>query len=94
MEYRRLGKAGLKLSELSLGAWVTYGNQVGEEIAQECMIAAYEAGVNFFDNAEAYANGRAEVVMGNVLKKMGWRRESYVVSTKIFWGGDGPNDTG
>ncbi len=94
MEYRRMGKAGLKLSELSLGAWVTYGGQVGEQVAYDCMKVAYDAGVNFFDNAEAYANGNAEIVMGNVLKKMGWRRESYVVSTKIFWGGDGPNDTG
>ena len=94
MNYRRLGKAGLKVSELSLGAWVTYGGQVGEEVAQKCMVAAYEAGVNFFDNAEAYAGGNAEIVMGNVIKKLGWRRESIVVSTKIFWGGDGPNDTG
>ena len=94
MNYRRLGKAGLKLSELSLGAWVTYGGQVGEQVAYECMVAAYDAGVNFFDNAEAYADGNAEIVMGNVLKKIGWRRESYVVSTKIFWGGHGPNDSG
>jgi voltage-dependent potassium channel beta subunit len=94
MEYRRLGRAGLKLSELSLGAWVTYGGQVGEDVARECMLAAYEAGVNFFDNAEAYANGNAEIVMGNVIKKLGWRREGIVVSTKLFWGGDGPNDTG
>jgi voltage-dependent potassium channel beta subunit len=94
MEYRRLGRAGLKLSELSLGAWVTYGGQVGEDVARECMLAAYEAGVNFFDNAEAYANGNAEVVMGNVIKKLGWRREGIVVSTKLFWGGEGPNDTG
>ena len=94
MEYRRLGRAGLKLSELSLGAWVTYGGQVGEDVAHECMLAAYEAGVNFFDNAEAYANGNAEIVMGNVIKKLGWRREGIVVSTKIFWGGEGPNDTG
>ena len=94
MNYRRLGKSGLKLSELSLGAWVTYGGQVGEQAARECMIAAYEAGVNFFDNAEGYAQGNAEVVMGSVLKSIGWRRESYIVSTKIFWGGDGPNDTG
>lgn len=94
MKYRHLGKAGIKVSELSLGAWVTYGGQVGEEIARDCMIAAYEHGVNFFDNAEAYAHGRAETVMGNVLKKTGWKRESYLVSTKIFWGGDGPNDTG
>lgn len=94
MKYRHLGKAGLKISELSLGAWVTYGGQVGQDIAKSCMIAAYDAGVNFFDNAEAYANGKAETVMGNVLKEMGWRRESYIVSTKIFWGGDGPNDRG
>lgn len=94
MNYRHLGKAGIKLSELSLGAWVTYGATVGEETARECMIAAYEAGVNFFDNAEAYGHGGAETVMGNVLKTVGWRRETYVVSTKIFWGGEGPNERG
>jgi voltage-dependent potassium channel beta subunit len=94
VNYRRLGKAGIKLSELSLGAWVTYGGQVGQETAEKCMVAAREHGVNFFDNAEGYANGNAEVVMGNVIKKLGWRREDIVVSTKIFWGGEGPNDTG
>jgi len=94
MEYRHLGKAGLRVSELSLGAWVTYGGQIGEELAYPCMVAAYDAGVNFFDNAEGYADGKAEIVMGNILKKTAWKRESYVVSTKIFWGGDGPNDTG
>ncbi len=94
MEYRRLGKAGIKLSELSLGAWVTFGGQVGEDIARESMAAAYDAGVNFFDNAEGYASGQAEIVMGKAIKTLGWRRESIVVSTKIFWGGDGPNDTG
>jgi voltage-dependent potassium channel beta subunit len=94
MEYRRLGRSGLQVSALSLGAWVTYGGQVGEQVAEECMTAAYEAGVNFFDNAEGYADGNAEVVMGNVIKKKGWRREDLVVSTKIFWGGKGPNDTG
>jgi voltage-dependent potassium channel beta subunit len=94
MNYRRLGRAGLKVSELSLGAWVTYGGQVGEEVARDCMVAAYEAGVNFFDNAEGYAGGNAETVMGNVIKQQGWRREELVVSTKIFWGGSGPNDTG
>jgi voltage-dependent potassium channel beta subunit len=94
MEYRRLGRSGLKVSALSLGAWVTYGGQVGEETANQCMVAAYEAGVNFFDNAEAYARGNAEIVMGNVIKKTGWKRSDLVISTKIFWGGDGPNDCG
>jgi voltage-dependent potassium channel beta subunit len=94
MEYRFLGNSGLKVSALSLGAWVTYGGQVGEEIAYACMTAAYEAGVNFFDNAEAYAGGNAETVMGNVIQKVGWKRSDLVISTKIFWGGAGPNDTG
>jgi voltage-dependent potassium channel beta subunit len=94
MRYRRLGRSGLKVSELSLGAWVTYGSQVGEDVTLECMTAAYEAGVNFFDNAEAYGHGKAETAMGNAVKKAGWKRESLVISTKIFWGGDGPNDKG
>lgn len=94
MEYRNLGKAGIKLSALSLGAWVTYGGQVDEDIAYNCMSAAYEAGVNFFDNAEAYADGNAEVVMGNVIKRSGWKRSDLVISTKLFWGGDGPNNSG
>lgn len=94
MQYRYLGASGLKVSALSLGAWVTYGEQVGDEIANQCMSAAYEAGVNFFDNAEVYAGGQAEIVMGNVIKKAGWKRSDLVISTKIFWGGDGPNDSG
>ncbi len=94
MNYRRLGSAGLKLSELSLGSWVTYGGQVGEEVAVKCMSIAYDNGVNFFDTAEAYADGKAETVMGNIFKKLGWARESIVVSSKVFWGGDGPNDKG
>src|SRR2546421_12437705 len=94
MNYRRLGSAGLKLSELSLGSWVTYGGQVGEEVAVKCMSIAYDNGVNFFDSAEAYADGKAEIVMGNIFKKLGWARESIVVSSKVFWGGDGPNDKG
>jgi voltage-dependent potassium channel beta subunit len=94
MNYRRLGWSGLKVSELSLGAWVTYGGQVGEEGATECMSRAFELGVNFFDNAEAYAHGNAEIVMGNAIKKLGWKREDIVVSSKVFWGGDGPNDEG
>jgi voltage-dependent potassium channel beta subunit len=94
MQYRYLGRSGLQVSALSLGAWVTYGEQVGEAAAQACMEAAYEGGVNFFDNAEAYASGRAETIMGNVIKKEGWKRSDLVVSTKIFWGGEGPNDVG
>ena len=94
MNYRRLGKTGLKVSELSLGSWVTYGGQVGDEATRGCMVAAYEAGVNFFDGAEVYSKGEAERSMGRVLKDVAWRRESLVLSTKIFWGGDGPNDKG
>ena len=94
MHYRRLGKTGLKVSELSLGSWVTYGGQVGDDATKACMVAAYEQGVNFFDGAEAYAKGEAERSMGRILKATGWRREGLVLSTKIFWGGDGPNDTG
>jgi voltage-dependent potassium channel beta subunit len=98
MEYRHLGRSGLKISAISLGAWVTYGSQVGEDVALECMKVAYDGGVNFFDNAEAYASGRAETVMGNVIKKLGWRRSDLVISTKLFWGGQGPsrgpNDVG
>jgi voltage-dependent potassium channel beta subunit len=94
MDYRRLGKSGLKVSALSLGSWVTYGGQVGESAAEECMTAAYAAGVNFFDSAEAYAHGNAEKVVGAVLRKKGWARKDLVLSTKIFWGGEGPNDKG
>ncbi len=94
LNYRRLGSAGIKISELSLGAWVTYGGQVGEDVALKCMSAAYDHGVNFYDNAEAYAHGNAEIVMGNVIQKLGWKREDIVVSSKVFWGGGGPNDEG
>ncbi|MDG6917068.1 MAG: aldo/keto reductase [Nitrososphaerota archaeon] len=94
MRYRRLGSAGIRLSELSLGAWVTYGGQVGEEMAAKCMSKAFELGVNFFDNAEAYAGGNAEIVVGNAIKKLGLGRSDIVISSKVFWGGDGPNDTG
>ena len=94
MEYRFLGHSGLKVSALSFGAWVTFAQQVNEQVAYDCMQAAYEAGVNFYDNAEAYARGRAETVMGNVIKKAGWKRSDLVISTKVFWGGKGPNDTG
>jgi len=93
MNYRRLGRSGLKVSELSFGSWVTYGNQLGAETALECMAAAYAAGVNFFDNAEVYAKGASETIMGEALAKLGWRRSSYIVSTKFYWGlHDGPNE--
>lgn len=94
MEYRSLGRSGLKISALSFGAWVTFSDQVGEDLASACMKAAYDAGVNFFDNAEAYACGRAEIMMGDILKKSGWRRPDLIISTKIFWGGRGVNDRG
>ena len=93
MNYRHLGHSGLKVSELTFGSWVTFGNQMGEDLACECMATAYGAGVNFFDNAEVYARGQSEAVMGNALKKLAWRRGSYLVSTKFFWGlHDGPNE--
>ena len=86
MRYRRLGRAGLKVSELSLGSWITYHNQVGVDAAVEMMAAAFDGGINFFDNAEAYAGGRSEEVMGQALKRLAWPRLNYVVSTKFFWG--------
>jgi voltage-dependent potassium channel beta subunit len=94
MRYRYLGNSGLQVSELSYGAWVTFADQIGEEKAEACMHAAFAAGVNFFDNAEVYAEGRAETLMGNILKRSGWPRSSYVVSTKIFWGGSRINERG
>ena len=94
MQYRYLGSSGLQVSALSFGAWVTFGTQMGEDVAYDCMKTAYDAGVNFFDNAEAYAQGQAETIMGKVLKKSGWKRSDLVISTKIFWGGKGPNDQG
>ncbi len=93
MNYRRLGRAGLKLSELSFGSWVTYGNQVDARAARELMAAAWDAGVNFFDNAEIYARGGAETIMGEALKALAWPRQKFVVSTKFYWGlADGPNE--
>lgn len=92
MPYRRLGRSGLKVSLLSLGSWVSFGAQVDEDKALACMKAAYDGGVNFFDNAEAYAEGESEQIMGTALARAGWPRKSYVVSSKFFWGlGDGVN---
>lgn len=97
MEYRRLGRAGLRVSALSFGSWITYGNQLDESAALNLMAAARDHGVNFFDNAEVYASGKSETLMGLALKKLGWDRLTYVVTTKFFWGlppkfGDGVNE--
>ncbi|MGZ9222611.1 MAG: potassium channel beta subunit family protein [Anaerolineales bacterium] len=93
MEYRHLGRTGIRVSELSLGSWVTFKNQVDVKAAVEIMSAAYDAGVNFFDNAEVYASGKSEEVMGAALKQVGWRRGSYLVTTKFYWGlHDGVNE--
>lgn len=89
MEYRRLGKSGLKVSELSFGSWVTFGNQIGDSTSEELMKMAYDEGVNFFDNAEAYAGGKSEIVMGEILAKMKWSRDSFCVSSKVFFGAGG-----
>ena len=94
MNYRYLGRSGLKVSELSFGSWVTFGSQVDINQAVKLMTSAYDAGVNFFDNAEVYSSGQAEEIMGAVLKKTGWKQTDLVLSTKIFWGGEGPNERG
>jgi len=86
MTYRRLGRSGLKVSVLSFGSWVTFGDQVDTALAKECLAAARDAGVNFFDNAEAYAGGKSEQIMGDAIAELGWERWSYVISTKVFWG--------
>jgi voltage-dependent potassium channel beta subunit len=92
MEYRRLGKTGLQVSVLSFGSWVSFKDQMAVAEARACMETAYEAGVNFFDNAEAYAGGESERIMGAAIAEMGWARESYLISTKVFWGlSDLPN---
>ncbi|MBI89019.1 MAG: aldo/keto reductase [Candidatus Marinimicrobia bacterium] len=94
MRYRRLGRTGLKVSELSYGSWVTFSFQLKQEDATEMMKTAYENGINFFDNAEAYASGRSELIMGDAIKKLGWSRDSYIISSKVFWGGEKPTQRG
>jgi voltage-dependent potassium channel beta subunit len=92
MQYRRLGPSGLQLSVLSFGSWVSFGEQIGITEATDCLQVAYDAGVNFFDNAEAYAGGESERIMGAAIAKLGWERHAYVISTKLYWGiHDGPN---
>ena len=94
MQYRRLGKSGLQVSAISFGSWLTFGKQIEDNAAEKCMKVAYDHGVNFFDNAEVYAGGQSEIVMGNILKKMNWPRDTYLVSSKVYWGGDLPNQKG
>lgn len=92
MEYRHLGKSGIKVSALSLGSWITFGSTLDVQGVKQCMKVAFDYGVNFYDNAEAYASGASEYLMGEAIKD--FRREDLVISTKIFWGGKGPNDSG
>ncbi|XP_062341185.1 voltage-gated potassium channel subunit beta-2 isoform X3 [Osmerus eperlanus] len=94
MVYRNLGKSGLRVSCLGLGTWVTFGSQISDETAENLMTIAYENGVNLFDTAEVYASGRAEITLGDIIKKKGWRRSSYVVTTKIYWGGQAETERG
>jgi len=94
MEYRRLGKSGLKVSVFSLGSWLTFGKSINDETARDLMHFAYDNGINFFDNAEIYSRGQSEIVMGNILAKSGWDRTTYSVSSKVFWGGDAPTQNG
>ena len=93
MEYRRLGKTGLPISELSFGSWITFGNQINDGVSERLMDIAYEAGVNFFDNAEVYAAGASETVMGEILHKKNWSRDSYIVSSKVFFGAGATHPT-
>ena len=94
MQYRRLGKSGLKVSEFALGSWVTFGKQVDPGEALKLMTTAYDAGVNFFDNAEGYEAGKSELLMGEALKTLGWSRDSFIVSSKVYWGGAKPTQRG
>lgn len=94
MEYRRLGRAGLRVSALSFGSWVTFGNQVDVDDAKQMLTTAYDAGINFFDNAEVYAAGQSETIMGAALNSLGWSRDTFCVSSKVFWGGDLPTQRG
>jgi voltage-dependent potassium channel beta subunit len=94
MEYRRLGQSGLKVSALSFGSWVSFSFQLNQSVAAEIMQTAYDAGVNFFDNAEVYAAGESERIMGAAIKELGWGRDTYCVSSKVYWGGDLPTQRG
>ena len=94
MNYRNLGKTGLKISELSYGSWVTFSFQLDQKDATDMLKIAYDNGINFFDNAEAYASGESEKIMGKAIKSLGWKRDTYIVSSKVFWGGEKPTQRG
>nr|XP_032643307.1 voltage-gated potassium channel subunit beta-1 isoform X4 [Chelonoidis abingdonii] len=91
---RNLGKSGLRVSCLGLGTWVTFGGQISDDVAEQLMTIAYESGVNLFDTAEVYAAGKAEVILGSIIKKKGWRRSSLVITTKLYWGGKAETERG
>ena len=93
MKYRNLGRSGLQISELSFGSWITFGNQIDDSISRDLMVEAYDAGINFFDNAEVYADGRSEQVMGKIIKQLGWSRDSYILSSKVYFGAGGKRPT-
>ena len=94
MNYRNLGKTGLKISELSYGSWVTFSFQLDQKDATDMLKIAYDNGINFFDNAEAYASGDSEKIMGKAIKSLGWKRDTYIISSKVFWGGEKPTQRG
>ncbi|XP_067880087.1 voltage-gated potassium channel subunit beta-3-like [Heterodontus francisci] len=94
MLYRNLGKSGLRVSCVGIGSWVTFGSQISEQAAEEILTVAYENGVNLFDTSEIYASGKAEVTLGNIIKKKGWRRSSFIISTKLYWGGQAETERG
>ncbi|KAK6177597.1 hypothetical protein SNE40_015667 [Patella caerulea] len=94
VQYKNLGKSGLRVSNIGFGTWVTFGSQISDEVAEELLTVAYESGINFFDTAEVYAAGKAEVTLGKILKKKSWRRSSYIISSKLYWGGKAETEKG
>lgn len=94
VQYRNLGKSGLRVSNIGFGTWVTFGGQVTDEVAEDMLTLAYESGINFFDTAEVYSGGKAEIILGQILKKKGWRRSSYIISTRIYWSGKAETEKG
>ncbi|KAF6022001.1 KCNAB2 [Bugula neritina] len=94
IKYQNLGKSGLRVSNIALGTWITFGGQITDEMAEEILTLAYESGINVFDTAEVYAAGKAEIVLGKILKRKAWRRSSYIITTKIYWGGKAETEKG